>query len=236
MYRLKTLLALISAFSVLALLWLCFLFLKDCYKRIRYKTPIRWRSYNIFEGVNSLSSAIVPVLLIVGLINAVGMEFFTKAEIGAFYEKASYQTDYDAMLTIENRTEMFCIATVERGDGEYRIAKLSLPYGKTQFPEDAYFGKDDDKISLYIGSEGCHCKLTLDEPSTPTSYSALKSYAISSTGDFCASRNSSKYHHHAAKCRYVKKIEKENLVYFKYRSDADVLGYSYCKNCRESVY
>lgn len=208
-----------------------FYLLRAVYRRVRYRQPILWSEFNPFAGVHSLSGAVLPAVLVIGLLNLIGMGFFSKEEIGAFYEKPSYQADYDALLKIDKGADIFCIATIEPCYGEYRVVKISLPYGKTQFPEDANFDKDDDKISLSLGYEWWDCDLVLDGLASENSYTILDSYVVSNYGDFCASMESDTYH--LAKCRYIKNIKDENLVYFQSKRDAEVLGYSFCKTCRE---
>ncbi len=231
MERLQTWLTLFSGFSILVFIGMALQLLRDIYRRIRYKQPIVWREYNPFANVHSLSDAVLPAVLVLGLLNLIGMEFFAKEEIGAFYEKSNYQAEYDAMLEINGDTTIFCIATVKREEGcPYRISKLSLPYGKKQFPNESDFKKDNDYISLSLGYEGWSCKLALDGLATESSYKALSSYEISPNGEFCASRESDTYH--LSGCRYLKKIKAENLIYFENRCDAEVLGYSMCKTCR----
>lgn len=209
---------------------MAFQLIRAVYRQIRYGQPVPWHDFNPFAGVHSLSGAVLPTVLVIGLLNLIGMGFFSKAEIGSFYEKSSYRVDYDALLEINGDTTIFCIATVEHDEG-YRIVKLSLPYGKEQFPDDSEFKQDSSPISLRLGHEGWRCELTLDALATETSYEALNSYGTSSVGDFCASKKSDTYH--LKGCSHIKSIKEENLIYFKYCSDAEVLGYTMCRDCQE---
>lgn len=231
MDRLKSCLTIISAFTLLVFAMMLLDVLRAVYKRVRYKQPIPWREFNPFAGMHSLSGAVIPAILVIGLLNLIGAEFFAKEEIGAFYEKSSYQVDYDALLEVDGRTEMFCIATIKREEGyPYCVVKLALPYGKTQCPE-VYFEEDDSTISINLGNEGWSCKLTLGGLSTKSSYTILKSYVISNYGEFCASKRAGVYH--TQECGNIKKIKSENLVYFQNQRDAEVLGYTFCKSCRQ---
>lgn len=231
MERLHTWLLLFSVFFIFTFIGTLLQLLLAVYRRIRYGQPILWSDFNPFANVQSLSDAVLPTVLVIGLLNLIGMEFFAKEEIGAFYEKPSYQADYDALLKIDKGAEIFCIATIEPCYGEYKVVKISLPYGKTQFPEDTNFGKDDDKISLSLGCEGWGCDLILDGLASESSYTILSSYIVSNYGDFCASMESDTYH--LANCRYIKNIKDKNLVCFQSKRDAEVLGYSFCKTCQE---
>lgn len=232
MEQLQTWLALFSVFFIFTFIGITLQLLRAVYQRIRYSQPILWREYNPFAGVHSLSSAVLPAILVLGLLNLIGMTFFAKEEIGAFYEKSSYQANYNALLKIEGGTTVFCIATIEREEGyPYHVVKLSLPYGKKQFPDESSFAKDDDYIFLSLGRNGWRCELALDDLASEKSYVVLDSYVVSNSGDFCASIESDTYH--AVECRYVKKIKRERLVYFQSERDAECLGYEYCKTCRE---
>lgn len=231
MDRLKSCLTIISAFTLLLFAMMFLDFLRAVYKRARYKQPIPWREFNPFAGMHSLSGAVLPVILMIGLLNLIGAEFFAKEEIGAFYEKPSYQVDYDALLEVNGGAEMFCIATIKHEEGyPYRVVKLAMPYGKTQCPE-AYFDEDDSTLSITLGNEGWSCKLTLGNLSTKSSYSILKSYVVSNYGEFCASKRAGVYHTQG--CGNIKKIKSENLVHFQKQRDAEVLGYTFCKSCRQ---
>lgn len=126
--------------------------LKSTYRRLRYHVPIQWCSYNPFYDVHSFKGAILPVLLIVGLINAAWMELFPKAEIGAFYEARDYQLDYTGTLEIDGKTTIFCIATISRDNGDYSVEKVYLPYGKVEFPQDWNTSKIENGIDILLGN------------------------------------------------------------------------------------
>lgn len=203
--------------------------LKSVYRRLRYNIPIQWYNYNLFYGVHSFKDAVLPTLLIVGLINAAWMEIFPKAEIGALYEKRDYHLDYTGTLEIDGRTTIFCIVTISRDSGGYSVEKVYLPYGKVEAPQDWNTSKIEDGIDVLLG-DGCWwCELHLDSPANETDYIALDSCVIAAAGDFCASKKSSTYH--LKECSHIKSVKEENLIYFKYRSDAEVLGYTFCKDC-----
>ena len=207
------------------------------------KKPFSWCKWNPYYGIKKehrLRTVIFSVLFLIGIAVPFISEKFANTKMGDFWEKRNYEEAYEATLYVDD-VPMFCIATVwcntdavenNRGqlvhESRYTIVELFLPYGKSTYTDDEYY--PDQKISL-ITVNGWSCKIKLKDIATEDSYQLLKAEVPTSYGEFCSSKSSDTYH--LFDCKYVKRIESENLIYFKNQEMAEVLGYSMCEVCQK---
>lgn len=189
---------------------------------------------NIFSGpfLEKSICVIICGFIVLGAFNIIASKFFASERIGAFYEKAEYTRDYDATLDLGEQS-IFCIATVERMNGDYWIIRIELPYNHVAYTGEEYYPWDNNP-AIEIGDAGYYLNFKLGKPSTGDSYEKLMSYELPQTGEFCASKKSNVFHY--LKCRYVKNIEYSNLIYFQNECEADVFGYTMCSVCRDLYY
>lgn len=173
---------------------------------------------------------ILPALEILGLVYAILCFQCSEPKIGAFFEKDEYVQDYEATLQTES-SKIFCIATVERTDGKYYITQIQFPYGHTRECFWDEYSEIKNRAEVYIETSDIQLyEISLGDMATATSYAYLETYIVSNSGKYCASRNSNKYH--LETCPQVKNINSSNLIYFKSRQDAEVLGFYACDTCK----
>lgn len=233
MSTLKTVLLLCSCLSLLFLFGYCVSFFRALFLRLSSrKEPIPWKEFNPFYGCQSSLDLIILIAIIAGFFNIFLSSFFASTKIGSFYEKSSYTEHYESYVYADDKP-IFCIATVYKDGATYSISEISMPYGKSQYVDDIY-DPDDKNSIIYLGDNGWRCKITLKEPASSTSYTALKNEVVSSYGEFCGSKYSDIYHFD--KCGYVKNIKSKNLVYFETEKEAEILGYQMCSVCRDLYY
>lgn len=194
------------------------------------KTGIRPKLSN-YINIHSRSDVSLFFVALLGVVYALSFLLFAKPEIGAFLEKLSYETDYEATLSSEY-TSFYCIATVRRDDDGYFITKLLMPYGHEVEVDDLDGYSPKHNISeIYLGTDDRYdCQVSLGVPATQDSYTRINQYAVSNYGVYCASKGSDKYH--SLHCPHVKNISKENLVYFNVAREAEILGFYACKTCK----
>lgn len=174
--------------------------------------------------------SVLPTIEILGLVYMILCFQCSEPKIGSFFEKSEYVQDYEATLQTES-SKIFCIATVERNDGKYYINQIQFPYGHTQECFGDEYNEVKNRAEVYIEtSDIAQYDLSLGDMATATSYAYLETYIVSNSGKYCASRNSNKYH--LKTCPQAKNINSSNLIYFKSRQDAEVLGFYPCDTCK----
>lgn len=174
--------------------------------------------------------SVLPTLEILGLVYMILCFQCSEPKIGSFFEESEYVQDYEATLQTES-SKIFCIATVERNDGKYYINQIQFPYGHTQECFGDEYNEVKNRAEVYIEtSDIAQYDLSLGDMATATSYAYLETYIVSNSGKYCASRNSNKYH--LKTCPQAKNINDTNLIYFKSRQDAEVLGFYPCDTCK----
>lgn len=174
--------------------------------------------------------SVLPTLEILGLVYMILCLQCSEPKIGSFFEESEYVQDYEATLQTES-SKIFCIATVERNDGKYYINQIQFPYGHTQECFGDEYNEVKTRAEVYIEtSDIAQYDLSLGDMATATSYAYLETYIVSNSGKYCASRNSNKYH--LKTCPQAKNINDTNLIYFKSRQDAEVLGFYPCDTCK----
>lgn len=195
---------------------------------IKTKQPFTMEKY---INIHSKSDVSLFLVALISFMYALSFLLFAKPEIGAFLEKLSYETDYEATLSSEY-TSFYCIATVRRDDDGYFITKLLMPYGHEVEVDDLDGYSPKHNISeIYLGTDDRYdCQVSLGVPATQDSYTRINQYAVSNYGVYCASKGSDKYH--SLHCPHVKNISKENLVYFNVAREAEILGFYACKTCK----
>lgn len=233
MSSLKTVLLLCSCLSVLFLFGYCISFFRALFFRLSpRKEPIPWKDFNPFYGCQSSLDFIILLAIIAGFFNIFLSSFCASTKIGSFYEKSSYKERYEAYVYADDKP-IFCIATVYKDGATYSISEISMPYGHSLYVDERY-DPDDKSSTIFIGDNGWHCKITLKEPASSSSYTTLKNEVVSNYGEFCGSKYSDIYHFN--KCGYVKNIKSKNLVYFDTEKEAEILGYQMCSVCRDLYY
>ena len=240
---LKLAFSLCSAASYLFLIGFVLQFLFSFISSIIKRKTFVWRQWNPYHGVekeNRIRAVIFSVLFLIGIALPFLSVKFGTTKMGDFWEKADYKEAYEATLYVDD-VPMYCVATVWRNtelwensrgrtdiDSRYHIVELFLPFGKSAYTDDEYY-PDQETSSIRVNDWSCEIKL--GGIATEDSYELLKSEVPINYGEFCGSKNSDTFH--LLDCRYVKKINPENLVYFSSREMAEVLGYSMCEVCRD---
>lgn len=231
MDRLKWFLSFCSIISVFAVLGIGFDFLRAVWRRLSScKTPIPWKDFNLFYGLHETGNFVSILIVTIGLLNLFCSSYYASTEIGSFYEKSSYEENYEAYIYAGDK-RIFCIATIGKEDGSYHLTKIEFPYGRSQYVDETYEQSDlkngHTDVSLTDGA--IRCDIELKEPATEDSYERLKTEVVSKSGEFCGSKKSDSYHF--KKCRCVKNIKAQNLVYFGAEEEARALGYFSCAVC-----
>lgn len=231
MDQLKWFLSFCSLISIFVVLYFCFDFLRAVWRRLSSsKTPVPWEDFNLFYNLHDTKNFVSVLIVTIGLLNLFYSFYYASAEIGSFYEKSSYEENYEAYIYAGEK-RIFCIATIGREDGNYYLTKIEFPYGRSQYVDETYEQSDlkngHTDVSLTDGS--IRCDIELKEPATEDSYERLKTEVISKSGEFCGSKKSDSYHF--KKCRYAKNIKSQNLVYFETETEAKALGYFSCEVC-----
>ena len=181
-------------------------------------------------------AVIALTLSVVGIGDTICRYSFASEEIGAFYEKSEYTTDYEALLYIgdkeTNDDPIFCIATVsKRGKDDYEIVEVQMPLNYREY-DDAAYDPESNIATVCLGENDIECDLSLKAPATRESRILLKNETISSNGIFCGSRNSKVYHYEC--CKNAQNIKHDNLVRFDSPKEAFVCGYRLCEYCEET--
>lgn len=185
---------------------------------------------NCDDPLTKVFLSVLPTLEILGLVYAILCFQCSEPKIGAFFEENEYVQDYEATLQTES-SKIFCIATVERTDGKYYINQIQFPYGHAQECFGDEYNEVKNRAEVYIETSDINrYEISLGDMATATSYAYLETYTVSNSGKYCASRNSNKYH--LGTCPQVKNINSSNLIYFKSRQDAEVLGFYACDTCK----
>lgn len=230
MSTLKTVLLLCSCLSLFFLFSYCASFFRAVFLRLSpRKEPIPWKDFNPFYGCQGSLDLIILIAVIAGFSNIFLSLFYASTKIGAFYEKTSYKEHYDAYVYADDKP-IFCIATVYKDGATYSISEISMPYGHSQYVDEIY-DPDEKSSTIYLGVNGWRCKITLKEPASSTSYTALKNEVVSNYGAFCGSKESDSYHF--VNCKKAKNIKAENFVYFESEQEAEILGYQMCSVCSD---
>lgn len=202
--------------------------LYSLYRSVSYGDKIDWSQFGLPMKSRSLKAVLI-ILFIVGVANAVLSLFFTKYEIGAFYEPDEYSADYEATVSVNSCT-VPCVATIQRYSGRYYISNIQLPYGRKQFVDDADYDVQSNYARVELGYDlQWECSLSLSRPAASESYSRLANYSRPSGSKFCASINSDMYH--SKDCYYVQNIARDNLIYFDSNLEAEILGFEACSVC-----
>lgn len=185
--------------------------------------PSGGRYYSFFICV------ILPAAIIAGAWNIVMQRYFTKDEIGAFYESPEYIVDYSATIDLCGHS-VFCIATIDHLYGDYWITQIQFPYGHIAYTGEEYYPYDETP-SVLIGDMGWYCDITFNGKADGDAYERLLTEDLPDSGEFCASKESGIYHR--LDCEYAKDIPMVNLIYLQNECEADAFGYVMCSECRE---
>ena len=206
--------------------------LYSLYRSVSCGDKIDWTQFDLPVKSRSLK-AILIVLFIVGIVNAVLSLFFTKNEIGAFYEADEYFADYEATVSV-NSCAVPCVATISKYGDDYYIYEIQLPYGRSQYAGDAEYDARSNYARVDIGYDlQWEGSLSLAHPATSESYSRLTNYSRPSSSEFCASVDSDVYH--LKDCYYVQNIVHNNLIYFDSDLEAEILGFEVCSVCHDHL-
>lgn len=173
------------------------------------------------------------LVLLAGAVNFVLSYACASTEIGAFYEKGTYEESYEAYLRIDE-TLVFCIVDIEKYEGTYHIWSVHLPYGRTIYPDEEYNPESTNTYFWGNWKREHDCTLELQSIATDASYEYLKNVVPLSRGECCASRESDIYHF--VGCQYVKEIKPKNLIYFESVAMADIFDFELCDVCDERGY
>ena len=197
-------------------------------RSVSYGDKVDWSQFGLPMKSRPLKT-VLTILFIIGVVNAVLSLFFTKYEIGAFYEPDEYSADYEATVSVNSCT-VPCVATIQRYSGRYYISNIQLPYGQEQVVDDADYDVQSNYARVEMGYDlQWECSLSLSRPATSESYSRLANYSRPSGSKFCASINSDMYH--SKDCYYVQNIARDNLIYFDSNLEAEILGFEACSVC-----
>ena len=225
---LRTVLSRWSALCVFFAVVLAAGILYSLYRSVSCGDKVDWSQFGLPMKSRPLK-AVLTILFIIGVVNAVLSLFFTKYEIGAFYEPDEYSADYEAAVSVNSCT-VPCVATIQRYSGRYYISNIQLPYGREQVVDDADYDVQSNYACVEMGYDlQWECSLSLSRPATSESYSRLANYSRPSGIKFCASINSDMYH--SKDCYYVQNIARDNLIYFDSNLEAEILGFEACSVC-----
>lgn len=223
--NLRRLLDAITSFAFLIIIIYLFIFLRDVAKQIFQKVPIKWREYHPRTWFEKKTGILLVLVVIIGIANLTAQRIFQSNEIGAFYERSSYDETYEAILTID-KNPVFCLAEISHSDDEYIIWEVHLPYGKSCYTECEY---DPSESIEQIDINDYYCFIELIRPATEQSYAMLENTFISNYGEVCASKVSDTFHY--LECPAAKRINPSNLVYFQDEREARIFGFSPCGQC-----
>ena len=223
--ELRTLLDALTSAAFLIIIVYVIMFLRDVVKRVFQKVPIKWGEYHPRTWFETKTGVVLVLVVIGGIANLTAGSIFRSTEIGAFYEKTSYDETYEAILVIEENP-IFCLAEMSRSDGDYTIWEVHLPYGKSCYTDCEY---DPGEPTEQIDINDYYCSIELVRPATDQSYTMLENTFISNYGEFCASKSSDVFHF--LDCPAAKRINPSNLVYFRDEREARVLGFEVCGVC-----
>lgn len=187
------------------------------------------RKFRIFPKDRFLSIALA-IVIGVGVANETANTFFSRAEIGAFYEKETYTTMYEATIYIKDHP-IYVIVEIDRQVDGYYISSVMYPYGHQEFCWEEFYPEDNTN-TLSLSEYRHDCTIVLNCPANESSFDRLSANVVSNYGDFFASKNSDIFHYCDGCYRYNSILPK-NLIYFNSRQEAEILGFDFCKDCNE---
>lgn len=195
-------------------------------------------SYKRIILLYSLAVILLASFSIISLSVFICERIFEKEEVGAFFEAEFYERDYEALLSLEGKP-VFCIVRVQHLTEEFGydmydlVSPVQLPYGIKRYVEASSFDSFDKSFEVHFDGE-VSCIITLIRPVIYSSYKTLEKEFLSSSGDFCGSKKSDKFHF--LKCPYARRIEEENFIYFDNIEEARLFGYEMCDYCNNHYY
>ena len=206
------------------------------------KDPVKWKELRPREYINSLTKnrtlqVIIILLTILGFISVVCSFAFSSTQMGAFFEKSNYSETYEATLYFHDKP-IFCLVDMERetesDEGEsyssYLIKTIYLPYGHSI--ELDYEEYTPNRVNHYrLGEYSYDCQLVLNHPANEASFDLLNNTIVTNYGNCCANKQSDIFHF--TDCPKVKSINKQNLIYFDDDTEAFVLGFEMCEDCKD---
>lgn len=236
-----TLRSIMDVFEVIFALILFFyvIFVVDfLYRKILKKGNKVWSELNpisqicgIWKSGHKKICVILSAIIIVGSFGLVADKFFSTTEIGSFFEKSSFEENYEAVFYIDEKP-IFCIAEIWKEHYEngtsYRISYINLPYGKSKDVDEEYYPDIDENI-IYLGDNSQRCKIVIGHVATERSYEMLENEVITAYGDFCGSKDGNKYH--LTSCPSAKRIKDKNMIFFESEIEADIFRYEPCETC-----
>jgi hypothetical protein len=209
----------------------------EIYERIRNKTKekLHINPFGVIRyitGSNDAVFALAVAVLIAGAANEIARPVLKKNEIGAFYEPGNYSQSYEAYIYPYDGSydATFCIVDFYRYTGEglsdYHISAVNFPYGRTVYTDKIYNPKSSkNEIDLNMD---CY-RIQLTGPATAESYVKLSEAVVSSSGGFCASRNSDLVHR--VDCRHVRRISEDSKIFFGSAREAQMFCFEPCDTC-----
>jgi len=243
MSLLHTLLGICTISAQLLLLAFGWVVLAGAYRRLRYEQPFSFGS--IIAGYrdrllkNPRASCILAFVIVAGTINMILTQALSSTQIGAFYEKSTYQETYEATLYLNDKP-IFCLVDMRREIAEdvdsrgriktdpcYWLDHIYLPYGKSAPLNSEYEPGHRNYIELL--GDGQIAEITLERPKTETAEERLKAEVITAYGPYCASKEGDLYHYRG--CGNTKRIKVENMIFFESEYEAAVFGYTPCDRC-----
>lgn len=190
--------------------------------------------YEIFTSSTLPKPCVVAgyILLILGIVHGSMLLFFENETIGSFYEKGSYEAEYQCVLKSWDYDEyVSCegVATVRKDGPDYYIEEIKLGRDLTVEYDESYY-PDDDENTIIANAWNDWTIALSDEPCSDGYIDSIDSYVCSSiTSNICGSKNSDIYHN--TRCGYVQNISKQNLIYFPNAAVADLMKYQPCERC-----
>lgn len=215
---------------------------RKIYRRIKYEEPITltnlmWRP-NEFTARKSIILIAWALVIGAGIANIVFRQVMASTQIGAFYEKNSYEETYEATVYLDEKP-IFCLADMRRevdayDDGRrgryshsYRIDTVYLPYGETVYADVEY--SPEEKNTIFLGEWGVGVEIILDRPADEASPKKLANEVVTAYGPLCGSRKDGIYHHND--CLSAGNVSDSNKIFFSSEKEASALGYVPCGMC-----
>lgn len=197
-------------------------FISQLYKHKRYGEPI---------AISPQKGRPLRItILVIGLLFTIGYFCYPSPGIGNLFERSDAQHEYEAYIygtgAGETDEQIFCIVSLSKRGGEYSVHYIQLPYGYDKSIDDEYKPNSEEN---YISLGEWDYRLELLCVATADSLDRLEKEVVTNYGHYCGSKNSDKYHE--LDCTRVKNIAPENLVLFRSESEANALGYSFCREC-----
>lgn len=241
-----------SGFIIFAVVQL-FLSIIDSYKnKEAFSSVLERRLFKYFKTPKIL---LVFGVIIIGGYHFIQHTWFPVLQVGAFYEPSNYVQKYEATLQYENFS-MPCIAHIEcttdiidegyentrlREYRRYYLYKLEVPGGKTHeidYIECSWNSKNErfstkvdlgDFDPLYLDYS---VVVDIEHIADTQSKEKLDFYSFES-GYYVSSKNSNVLHNE--RCRYVRQIEKQNILRFGSIAEAIASGHGHaCSVCYEN--